>query len=219
MGTAKNALPVIGEAISADGQLTRREMVRRLVAGAAAGAAWPLVSASHPIHALLGNDAVLDEAEKLGAADWKPFFLSAQQSESLTAMAESIVPGSAKAQVNRFIDLLLNVDTDNHKTEFVAAVGAFEGEAQKRFAKGFPALDENEKNRLLMDASAAPAKKNSEGADGGKKRTGLHEHFENLKGWISIAYYSSEIGMKELGWTPDRVFASFPGCEHPEGHH
>jgi hypothetical protein len=39
-----------------------------------------------------------------------------------------------------------------------------------------------------------------------------------LKGWISVAYYSSEIGMKELGWTPDRVFASFPGCEHPEGH-
>jgi len=27
------------------------------------------------------------------------------------------------------------------------------------------------------------------------------------------------MGMKELGWTADRVFAGFPGCEHPEGHH
>jgi hypothetical protein len=40
-----------------------------------------------------------------------------------------------------------------------------------------------------------------------------------LKGWVSGAYYSSEMGMRELGWTEDRVFASFPGCEHPEGHH
>jgi Gluconate 2-dehydrogenase subunit 3 len=216
---AKSVLTVIGEAVAADGQLTRREMVRRLVRGAAVGAAWPLVAASHPIHDLLRNDAVLDEAEKLGAADWKPLFLNAQQSESLTTIAESIVPGSTKAQVNRFIDLLLSVDTENHKTEFVAAVAAFDGEARKRFAKSFPALDENQKNELLRDASAAPARKNSEGADAGKKIAGLHEHFENLKGWVSVAYYSSETGMKELGWTADRVFASFPGCEHPEGHH
>src|SRR5437879_13480639 len=123
MGT-KSTLAVINETAAASGQLTRREMVRRL---AAAGAAWPLVAASHPIHDLLRNDAVLDEAEKLGAADWKPLFLNAQQSESLTTIAESIVPGSTKAQVNRFIDLLLSVDTENHKTEFVAAVAAFEG--------------------------------------------------------------------------------------------
>jgi|SRR6267143_756465 len=215
----KTTLTVISEAVKADGQFTRREIARRLLAGAAAGAAWPLVAASHPIHELLRNDAVLDEAEKLGAADWKPLFLSAQQSQSLAAIAESIVPGSAKAQVNRFIDLLLSVDTENHKTEFLAAVAAFEGEAQKRFVKNFPALDDNQKNELLSDASAAPTKKNSEASDAGQKRVGLHEHFENLKGWVSIAFYSSEIGMKELGWTPDRVFASFPGCEHPEGHH
>jgi Gluconate 2-dehydrogenase subunit 3 len=213
----KIALTIIGEAIAADGRLTRREMARRLVAGAAAGAA-PLVAASRPIYELLRNDAVLDEAEKLGTADWKPLLLSAQQSESLTAIAESIVPGSTKAQVNRFIDLLLSVDTENHRTEFVAAVAAFEEEAQKRFAKSFPALDEKQKSELLTDASTTPAKENSDGADGEKKLEELHKHFENLKGWVAVAYYSSEIGMKELGWTPDRVFSGFPGCDHPEGH-
>ena len=217
MGT-KSSLTVIGEEAGADGRLTRRDMVRRLVTGTVAGAAWPLVAASHPIHELLRNDAVLDEAEKLGAADWKPLFLSAQQSESLTAIAESMLPGSTKAQVSRFIDLLLSVDTEKHKAEFVAGVAAFETEAQTRFAKNFPALDESQKNELLTDASATPAKKNSDGADAEKKREELHKHFENLKGWVAVAYYSSEIGMKELGWTPDRVFASFPGCEHPEGH-
>ncbi len=217
MGT-KVVLPVINEAAAAGGQLTRREMVRRLVAGVGASAAWPLMAASHPIHALFRNEAVLDEAEYLGAADWKPLFLNAQQNESLIAIAESIVPGSTKAQVNRFIDLLLSVDTDKHKKEFVAALAAFEAEAQKRFAKNFPALDESQKSQLLTDASATPARQNSDGVEAGEKRAGLHEHFDNLKGWVSGAYYSSEMGMKELGWTADRVFASFPGCEHPEGH-
>jgi hypothetical protein len=216
---AKSALLVINEAAAADGQLTRREMVRRLLGSVGAGAAWPLVAASHPIHELLRNDAVLDEAEKLAAADWKPLFLNAQQNESLVAIAESIVPGSTEAQVNRFIDLLLSVDTDKHKKEFAAALAAFDAEAEKRFAKNFPALDETQKSQLLTDASAAPAKENSEGAEAGEKKAGLHEHFENLKGWVAGAYYSSEMGMKELGWTGDRVFASFPGCEHPEGHH
>jgi len=52
MGT-KSALPVINEAAAACGQVTRREMVRRLLAAAGAGTAWPLVAASHPIHELL----------------------------------------------------------------------------------------------------------------------------------------------------------------------
>src|SRR5712664_1778058 len=214
----KSTLTVITEAGAAGGHLTRREMVRRLLAGMGAGAAWPLVADSHPIHIFLRNDAVLEEAEKLGAGDWKPVFLDAQQNESLIAIAEAIVPGSTKALVNRFIDLLLSVDTDAHKSEFVEALAAFEGEARKRFAKNFPALDESQKNQLLTEASATPAQKNSGGAEAGEKRARLHEHFENLKGWVSGAYYSSEMGMKELGWTPDRVFASFPGCEHPEGH-
>jgi hypothetical protein len=217
MGT-ESALPVIGDAAAAGRQVTRREMVRRLVAGMGAGAAWPLVAASHPIHEILRNDAALEEAARLGTADWKPLFLDAQQNESLTAIAESIVPGSTEAQVNRFIDLLLGVDTDKHKHEFVEALAAFEGEAKERFAKKFAALDESQKSQVLADASATSAKENSDGPGVGEKRTALSGHFENLKGWVVGAYYSSEKGMRELGWTPDRVFASFPGCEHSGEH-
>ncbi len=215
----KSALTVINEAGAAGGHLTRREMVQRLLAGAGAGAAWPLVAASHPIHALLRNDAILEEAEKLGAADWRPLFLTGQQNEGLISIAESIVPGSTKAQVNRFIDLLLSAETPEHKKRFVDSLTAFEKVSLERFGKGFPSLDASQQNMLLTDASAAPARDNSEGVEVAVNRARLHEHFENLKGWVSGAYYSSEMGMKELGWTADRVFASFPGCEHPEGHH
>jgi hypothetical protein len=214
----ENGLPVINEAATTDGELTRREMVRRLLVGLGAGAAWPLVAASHPIHEVLKNGVILDEAEKLGAADWKLIFLSEQQNENLIALGECIVPGSSKAQVNRFIDLLLSVDTEKHKKDFVAALAAFEAESQKRYGKGFPSLDDRQQNMLLTDAATAPPKVDAAGGEE-KENSGLHGHFENLKGWVSGAYYSSEMGMRELGWTEDRVFASFPGCEHPEGHH
>ncbi len=217
MGT-RDALAVMNVADRVRARLTRREMVARLLASIGVGVALPLAAESHPIHELLGNDAVLDEAEKLEAADWKPTFLSAEQNESLIAVAESMVPGSTKAQANRFTDLLLSVDTPEHKKKFLDSVATFEAESQRRFGSGFASLEPRRKNMLLADASKGAPKDASTGG-AGKESLRLHEHFENLKGWISGAYYSSEMGMRELGWTPDRVFASFPGCEHPDGHH
>ncbi len=217
MGT-RGALAVMNVAGRARARLTRREMVTRLLASIGAGVALPLAAASHPIHELLRNDAVLDEAEKLEAADWKPTLLSAEQNESLIAIAESMVPGSTKAQANRFIDLLLSVDTPEHKKKFLDSVATLEVESERRFGSGFASLEPGQKNMLLADASRGAPKDASTGG-AGKESLRLHEHFENLKGWISGAYYSSEMGMRDLGWTPDQVFASFPGCEHPEGHH
>jgi hypothetical protein len=212
----ETGFPVINAGSAASRRLTRREMVRRLLAAAGAGAAWPLVAASHPIYAHLADGTIFDKAEKLVAADWKPLFLSAQQEESLAAIAEPIVPGSGKAQVDRFIDLLLSVETAKHQSRFVESLAAFDAESQKQFAKRFPSLDASQQNALLTAAASQPSKENSDG--GTKPNPSLHDHFENLKGWIIGAYYSSETGMREIGWTGEYVFESFPGCEHPEGH-
>jgi hypothetical protein len=197
-------LPVIIGESEASRPLTRREMVRRLLAGMGAGTTWPLVAASHPIYRHLSNDAIFDEAERLGAADWKPVFLNLEQNESLITLAESMVPGSTKAQVNRFIDLLVSVDKPEGQREFAESLAAFDAEGQKRFGKNFPALDDGERNMILTDASLEPST--------------AHGQFKNLKGWVSGAYYSSEEGMRELGWTGDYVFESFRGCEHPDEH-
>jgi hypothetical protein len=213
----ESKLLVIGSATEEDGRLTRREMVQRLLAGAGAGAASPLVTASHPIYELLRNDAILAEAEKLGAENRKPAFLSPQQNETLTALAESIVAGSTKAQVSRFIDLLLSVDKPENQHKFVESLTALDSEAWKRFGKGFPALDEKQKNLFLTDASANTqnqvASKEEE-----ETQPAVLSHFDNLKGWVSGAYYSLEVGMRELGWTSNYAFPEFPGCAHPEGH-
>ncbi len=211
--------------------LNRREMVQRLLAGAGAGFAFPAVATSHPIHKHLASLSTLDQADaKSSAADWAPEFLDPHQNETLTVLAERIVPASTKAQVNRFIDLLLTVDTQENQKKFLASLGAFEAEAINRFGRPFKDLTEDQQNQILTVAStekpgrpegssnwswlAVPSKESSET----ETRVTIRDHFENIKGWVSGAYYSSEVGMRELGWTGDVYFDSFPGCEHPEGH-
>lgn len=223
MSSEKN-LVVIESATAESASLTRRAMVQRLLAGMSAGAAWPLVASSHPVFELLGNDALLRDnavfqrADQLGQDNWKPAFLSAQQNELLTALAESIVPDSGRTHASRFIDLLLSVDRQDNQRKFVESLAALDAEAQREFNKSFPAFDEDQKNAFLSGISTKPKNPEARRADSERKQAALYSHFENLKGWIGAAYYSSEVGMRELGWAGDYAFAAFPGCTHPEGH-
>jgi hypothetical protein len=211
--------------------LTRRQMVQRMLAGMGAGMALPLVAASHPIHRLLSDDAILSGADaQMASADWKPLFLNASQNEALVALSEIMVPGSAKAQVNRFIDLLLSVDTPANQKNFSASISAMDDESQKRFGHPFAALKGEQQNELLTTASKEDAGNSngkdkgseagdSEGKHAGETRHSLNDHFNNLKGWISGAYYSSETGMRELGWTGEYAFEKYPSCQQAEEHH
>jgi hypothetical protein len=224
-------LRVIEDGHAMTRRLTRREMVQRMLAGMGAGAAWPLVAASHPIHRLLSNGAIFSHAEaQMASADEKPLFLSAPQNEALVALSEIIVPGSTKAQVSRFIDLLLSVDTPANQKKLLASISAMDGESQKRFGHLFAALTGDQQNELLTTASKKDAYRSegkdkgleaqdSEGKHVGDTQATLYDHFENLKGWISGAYYSSEIGMTELGWTGEYAFENYPSCQHAEEHH
>jgi len=163
----------------------------------------------HPIWKHFEDEHLMHLAETAGAGG-KLHFLNEEQFESLKALAEAIVPGSTKANVAGFVDLLLSAEKEKHQKEFVSSVYAMENESRKKYSKRFPALSDMQKNELLTAVSSAAKAKDGE--------AGLREEFENLKEWISGAYYSSEMGMRELGWTPDRVFAEFPGCSHAEGH-
>jgi hypothetical protein len=180
-------------------KLSRREVVQKLLSGAAAGAALPLIGASHPIFRHLNDGLMLDRADKMrDAAGWRPLFLSAEQDHTLAVLSEVVVPGSKTAQVDRFIDLLLSVDTAKHQKEFVASLAAVEDEGKKRFGRGFAALTHDEQETLLTDFS---------------RQESYRADFHNLKEWIVGAYYSSEQGMRELGWNGNYAFESYPACE------
>ena len=186
-------------------RISRRELAQILLAGAAVGFASPLSSAIHPINKHLLNAALLDSADaRLSGKSNNPLFLSAQQFAALDVLSEAIVPGARSAQSAAFIDLLLSVDTKTAQQELLAALSVFESAAQNNFHADIIHLSASQLHDLLTSFSASDS--------------AAHNHFNHLKDWIAGAYYSSEIGMRELGWTPDRVFPAFPTCPHPEGH-
>jgi len=189
--------------------ISRREAAQRLLAGIGAGAALPWEVAGHPIWKHLGDVALMERAEGI-AAEAKLHFLNADQFESLVSFAEAIVPGSGKAKVAEFIDLLLSVDKEKHQKEFVSSLSALEGEGTNKYGKKFAGISPDQQNELLTYVSTLQK--------GRQNSSPLREAFDNVKGWVSGGYYSSEMGMRELGWTPDRVFAEFPGCTHDARH-
>jgi len=195
--------------------LSRRRLVQRLLGTAGMGLALE--------HVIAAADS------KAAAPDWQPVFFDSHQNETLIALAEQILPNSNRAQVNRFIDTLISVDTQENQKKFLASLGAFDHEGITRYHQPFKHLTEDQQNNILTAASTA---KSSESGQSGRRRRRptvptagselpaltLRDHFENIKGWVSGAFYSSEFGMKELGWTGQVAWESLPGCPQPGGH-
>ena len=192
---AVNSLPLV----SGSG-LGRRAILQTLMAGAGAAVAVPSLAHDHPIH------ESLQDATKVGAADrraraaaYKPVFLDQHLFETLGLLAETIVPGSKQARVAEFIDALLAVESQQTQRRFLTALGAMGGLALSSHRKPWTGLTSAEQVALLTSASTAD--RGAPGPGGAAAGTAtIRDHFEQLKGWISGAYYSSEAGMKELGW-------------------
>lgn len=232
MSRESRQLPILTGAKGARRTLNRRQVIQILLAGAGSGIAGiPLIAASHPIHDHLKNDSTMDAAVAQAAArDWTPRFLSEHQSETLAALAERMIPGSSAAHVNRFIDLLLSVDTAPNRMSFLASLSAFEAAALERYERPFLRLSPEQQTAVLTAATTMePSQHGRAGLGPWAARVArsaasesappnLRDHFDHLKGWISGAYYTSEIGMRELGWTGVSFFDDFPGCTHPGGH-
>ena len=180
--------------------------MQKLMAAIAAGAVAPAVAGAHPVELyrrLTDGGTALGRGEAaLGAADWKPIFLNAKQDELLAAVSETMVPGSNAAQVNRFIDLLLSVDSAETQKAFLASLAAADEESRGRsFSSGFAELSAGDREKAITSLSQ-----------------NHKEAFGNLKEWIVGAYYSSEAGMKELGWDGNFAFDKYPTCEAVGGH-
>ena len=209
MSDPSKIIPLAPEPGGAAGRMPRRLALQTLLGGVGAGFALPSVaSAQHPVHAHLASPGAIEHAQdKAAVAAYTPEFLDAHQAKTLEALAETIVPGSTAAKVAPFLDQLLAVESAANQRAFLGSLGAFDMAAVTRHGKPWIAIAPAEQDEILRDASTADA-----------KASRMREHFENLKGWIAGAYYSSEPGMRELGWTGNVFHPELPGCTHPGGH-
>jgi hypothetical protein len=194
--------------------MNRRDLLRNsLLAIAAITVKWPARARE-----LTPGD---DPSVELARADWKPVFLDTHQNETLIALSDAIIPatgtpGAKAALVNRFLDLLLSAEPAATQHEFLASLAYLNAEAMERYKLTFVALTPEEENDFLT-LLAYPHTLAGWG-ETEKQFTG-YEHFSKLKAWISSAYYSSPIGLKEQGWDGSPAHGFFSGCQHsPEEH-
>ena len=206
-------IPLAPAEATAEGGIARRAVLQTLLGGVGAGLALPsIVEAQHPVQHHLTSAAGVEQAQKkAAAAAYKPEFLDAHQLKTLDVISEAIVPGSSAAKVAPFLDQLLAVESAQNQRGFIGALGAFDMAAIEKYSRAWKLLTAAEQDTLLQAASTADS-----GRASGK--TTMRDHFQTLKGWISGAYYSSEAGMKELGWTGNVFHQELPGCTHPGGH-
>ncbi len=221
-------LSIISPSPSERPRLTRREMVQRILTGLGATLAAPL-AAAHPMMRHLADPSWLQAAASTADdANWSPQFLSAKQNDALIAISDRMLPGANAVHVNRVIDLLLTAETEENRSLFVAALGALGGESTKRFHAELATLSSAQLDEILSTCASQepPHSEHDDDAPGWKLNLktpatappNLRDHFENLKGWIVATYYSSEAGLRELGWNDDFYFESPAECKHPDGH-
>lgn len=122
------------------------------------------------------------------------------------------------------------VESGEEQKRFLNALGSFEREARDRYSVGFLEIDETRQREILQAASTMPSAQPAlrpwtkgqpmaHEPEGPPAPANLRDHFDHLRALLARAYYATEPGMKELGFTGRMAFPSLPGCTHPGGDH
>lgn len=208
--------------------MNRRDLIR---AGIFTGAAAATLRAqSPPVHPSPASSSELtpaqsgvDASKDLSSPNWKPLFLNDHQNETLIVLSALIIPatdtpGAKDALVNRYIDLVLAAETHEVQRDFLNSLAYLDGESMRLYKNAFRYLSPDDQN-LLLHFLAYPRDPSHWTHEADAKPDVGHAHFKDLKYQITIAYYSSEIGGKELGWDGNFTHGVYQGCQHPEGSH
>ncbi|MGH9525088.1 MAG: gluconate 2-dehydrogenase subunit 3 family protein [Terriglobales bacterium] len=208
----------------ARGRVSRRRMLGQMAAGlAGAGLALPLAAEATAAPARNQPPAPASEAASTppAATGWQPRFLDRHQVATLVALGERIAPGAAQAKAHEFIDLLLGVLPADAEQDFrtgnsvpvgtvsvgprarqrlLDALGAFDGQARRRYGRPFQQLSAAQQDAMLTAAEQAA------------EDHPAHRHYLAARNWVLGAYYSTEAGIRELGWTGQLFFSRYPNC-------
>jgi hypothetical protein len=193
----------------------RRDALRKLAAagmGTALAPAWVgrLMALAHARAEARQHLGPVEQALK----PWVPRILTAHQNTTVIAIAEMIIPatdtpGATAANVNRFIDAVIEDAHEAERNAFFAGLTWVDSRSRELFGAAFVDCAPDQQTALLTILSSAT---NTALGD----RAGV-DFFQAIKAMTITGYYNSEVGMREeLGDDGNMFFADAPGCVHPE---
>lgn len=163
--------------------LTRRQALRRVGALLGGVVSAPTIA------------GVLSGCQRQTGPDWSPSFLSAEQNEMITAMAEVIIPetdtpGARGANVNRFIDALVGESyLENDRKQFMSGLEETRARCQDTYGAPFVECSAEEQRDFV-----ATLDEETFGSDAEAPDRDNPSFYRSLKELVIVGYYTSEVG-------------------------
>jgi gluconate 2-dehydrogenase gamma chain len=198
--------------MSEDQRIGRREAIKGLATGVGGVVTGlPILNNvvqaqghHHPVAAALTKELVLPQA---------PTFFNKEQYAMITELASLIIPtddtpGANEAKVNEYIDMIVGESDDDTKKLYVDGLAWLDKTSMKRHNFNFLNLSLEQRVQILTEISQIK--------DATPENQLQAKFFKAIKNITIDGFYTSKIGIEELGYIGNTVLDEFPGCTHPE---
>ena len=188
-------------------QFSRRDLLKSLTIGVTAGSVLRVIpaQAAEMVHQMV-------KAEKAAMpAGYAPKFFSPQQYKTLQALCQAIIPsdaetgGAVEAGAPEFIDLLTSENSD-YQLALGGGIMWLDGQCSDRYGKAYlDCTPQQQKEILDLIAYSKNAVANPGLSQG-------VEFFSFLRNMTADGFFTSEIGIKYLGYIGNLHVKEFAGC-------
>jgi gluconate 2-dehydrogenase gamma chain len=192
----------------APNSISRRNILKTLTMGAMAGSVLRVIPAQAAEYA---HHMVATEKAATTAGVYAPKFFSPLQYKTLQALCQTIIPadgesgGAKEAGAPEFIDLLTS-ENPKYQLRLGGGLMWLDAECSDRYGKPYlDCLPEQQKEILDLIAYIKHAKTDPAVSQG-------VEFFAFLREMTADGFFTSEIGIKYLGYVGNTYLLSFPGC-------
>ena len=189
--------------------LNRRDLLKSLTAGLISGSVLRVIPAEAAEYA---HYTVAAEKAATASGVYKPKYFSAQQYKTIQSLCRSILPadersgGAIEAGAPEFIDLLTSENKD-YQLQLGGGLMWLDAKCNDRYGKSYVDCPAGQQTEML---DLIAYRKNTK-ADPGLSQ-GI-EFFSFLRAMTVDGYFTSEIGIKDLGYVGNTfVKGEFPGC-------
>ncbi len=188
--------------------ISRRDVLKNLAAGAAAGSVLQIIPAEA---AALAHQMVHQEKAASVAGKYTPKFFSAHQYETLTTLCDTIIPkdekspGAVEGGAPEFIDLLCS-ENEEFQLQIGGGLNWLDNACRDRYERTFLESAPAQKKEILdLIAYRKNAKSDPSLTQG-------IAFFARLRQMTCDAFYTSKIGIADLQYIGNTALTEFPGC-------
>ncbi len=204
--TVDRELPLLADSAAEPQGMERRDVVKFLGAAslAAIGLAAPdIARAADYAHAALQQ----------GAPAYRPLFFTSAEWPMVRTLSDLVIPkdaksaGAVEAGVPEFMDFIVSDFKGNQKW-MREGLQWLNGECMKRFKRGFVACSQVQQKQVLNDIAfpkKAPA----------ALKPGV-EFFTRFRDLTASGFWTSRIGIEDIGYIGNRIVAEWTGCPEPQ---